>query len=266
MSLSIQREMTISEAHATMRSLDFLSRLGIGQIDEVADLVRDDSVQCLRDGKLDPTSADESRLVEAIVQRAEHAFDYPYGASYGIGHKYVSPVAHRAWEMKKVMDKTLSLHREPNPSFPGVNYDGVTLKYTRDPTPEASVSGSDSNPVVKIKMTPEQLAVMNQAIELRLSLMAGDFQAITRLAEAGILIPYDKQDLLGKPVHSGRPEASPEQLHEFGSLMSAVGSSLGFKEPIDLGEVEIPSHFKAALSAKAVIQGDTYAKPEGPGM
>lgn len=39
----------------------------------------------------------------------------------------------RAWEIKKAMERALSMHRDPNPAFPTVDYDGRVVRYTSDP-------------------------------------------------------------------------------------------------------------------------------------
>lgn len=264
MTLNVSRVMNTSQAYAASEALDLLSRLGIGQIDQLAELVRMDDVQCLNEGKLEHSSPVKCQITDGIVQHAERLFDYPYGASYGIGHQYVSEVAHHSWELKKVLDKALAMHRDPDPKFRGVNYDGVTVKYTKEPTPEAEVSGGSDSAVVKIRMTPKQLSALNQAIDLKVRIISGDFQAVTELAKSGVLIPFDKKDFFGKPVHDGRPKATPEQLSAFSDVMGALATTLGYERPIDLKAFELPRRSMATLEAQAIVKGETQKAPREP--
>lgn len=264
MALTISRELSTSQAQAASEALDLLSRLGIGQIDQLAELVRMDAVQCLNGDKLEHSSPETCQIVDGVVQHAERLFDYPYGARYGIGHQYVSDVAHHSWELKKVLDKALAMHRDPNPTFRGVNYDGVTVKYTKEPIPEVEVSGNSDAAVVKVRMTPKQLSSLNQAIDLKIRLMSGDFQAITDLAKSGVLIPFDKKDFFGKPVHEGRPKPTNDQMSAFSDVMNALATTLGYKNPIDLKGFELTRGYAAALETQAIVRGDTKRTPEQP--
>jgi hypothetical protein len=64
---------------------------------------------------------------------------YPSNAHHGLGHRHNPLDGTRAYEVKKVLDKALADHRDPNPPFSGVQHDGLVLRYTQDPAPEASV-------------------------------------------------------------------------------------------------------------------------------
>ena len=45
----------------------------------------------------------------------------------------------RAYEVKKVIDKAVSEHKNPTPEFRTVHYDGLTVRYTSDPAPVAEI-------------------------------------------------------------------------------------------------------------------------------
>ena len=71
-------------------------------------------------------------------------FGFASNASFGIGSHHDSGDAHRGYEIKKVVDRVLAMHREPNPTgFRGVNYDGLIVRYTKDPAPVAVISGDN---------------------------------------------------------------------------------------------------------------------------
>lgn len=263
MKLSIQRNLSIPEARAASDALDFLSRIGIGQIDQLSELVRMDRIQSFSEGKLEHSSLEACQTVDAIVRHLESLLDYPYGASYGIGHQYVSETAHHAWELKKTIDQTLAMHQDPNPRFRGVNYDGLSIRYTKETAPEAQISGSEDSACMNIRMTPNQLSAFNKAMDLQVSLMSGNLSVLTRQLEDGFLIPFDKKDMFGKPVHEGRPKPSSEQISAFNEVMKGLESTLGFDEPIDLSKHDISRQYQAALSAQAVIKGKDSAEPSG---
>lgn len=41
----------------------------------------------------------------------------------------------RAYEVSRVLDKAIAEHCNPNPSFRGVDYDGLRVRYTQDAMP-----------------------------------------------------------------------------------------------------------------------------------
>lgn len=61
------------------------------------------------------------------------------GESYGVGNRAVSDKAHRAYELEKVVKKALAMHNNPTPTFRGVDYDGLIVRYTDDPAPECVI-------------------------------------------------------------------------------------------------------------------------------
>lgn len=68
------------------------------------------------------------------------ALGYPANGSYSIGNARLDGRVQRAYEVKKVLQKALAEHRDPNPSFRGVDYDGLIIRYTQDPVPLAAVA------------------------------------------------------------------------------------------------------------------------------
>ena len=65
---------------------------------------------------------------------------FQQNGSNGIGHPHVAPSTHRAWDVRKVLEKALAEHRNPNPTFRGVNYDGLIVRYTQDPEPTVEIA------------------------------------------------------------------------------------------------------------------------------
>jgi len=142
MPTTVHLTLTLEQAQAVCDALDLYSRLGIGQIEEVASLVRSGMIPTFRSAELPRAVAniDACEQVETLLHAVKQALGYPRHGSYGIGHAHVAKGTHRCFETKKALEQALALHRNPNPEFRGVNYDGLLLRYTRDPAPVARVT------------------------------------------------------------------------------------------------------------------------------
>lgn len=139
---TVQITVTIDQAQAMCQALELYARIGIGQFEEIAYLVRSGFVPMFNSGatgKPEHANAERCDWVAAMCDGIKNALQYPINGSHGIGHAHVSTSAHRAYEMRKVIEQALALHRDPNPSFRGVNYDGLIVRYTSDPAPIAEI-------------------------------------------------------------------------------------------------------------------------------
>jgi hypothetical protein len=140
MTTTVHLTLTIEQAQAVVQACDLYTRIGLGQFEEVARLLRMGYIKPERDTSSDTFSA-MGVMVDRSMRDAKEVIGHPRNGSFGIGHKRVSITAHRAFEVEKVLDQALSMHRDPNPRFRGVNYDGLSpsLRYTSDPVPVAEV-------------------------------------------------------------------------------------------------------------------------------
>ncbi len=140
----IQLTLTLQQASAVAEALDAFSRLGIGQIEELASLISQGVVPA-RDAttmKAHPATLDQCLAVERQLQDVKALLGYTRGSSLGVGNRGVCDAVHRAWEVKRVLDQALANYRDPSPSFRGVNYDGLIVRYTTDPVPTAVVGSA----------------------------------------------------------------------------------------------------------------------------
>jgi hypothetical protein len=127
---------TIEQAHAVKAALDLYMRMGLGQFDELAYLVRCDELKH-RDKDVTPEVAEEFR---ALTNEMRTLMGHEHGASFGVGNKRVSITAHRCYEAYKVLAQALAVARDPSPTgFKGVDHDGLIVRYTQDPAPTARV-------------------------------------------------------------------------------------------------------------------------------
>ncbi len=134
-------ETTVEQAQAIAQALDLYMRICLGQFEAVAHLVREGMVPLARPAGEPAQMADIDTCdtVAALMDTAKRVLGHPSSGSNGIGHPHVATSGHRAYEVMKVLEKTLAEHRDPTPAFRGVHYDGLTVRYTQDPTPVATV-------------------------------------------------------------------------------------------------------------------------------
>lgn len=135
-------EVTEDQAGAISKALDLYVRIGIGQFDEIAQLVSFGFVPTRNsDGESRRiASPEQCQQVQDLMDAAKQVLGFSRGANNGIGNQDNDISVSRAYEVGKVLDRTLAEHRNPNPSFRGVNYDGLGPRYTNDPAPVATVT------------------------------------------------------------------------------------------------------------------------------
>lgn len=130
--------LTIPQARAMVEALDIYMRLGLGQVHMVAEMVADGSIP-IKAGSLQIPESEVIHNVTALCKGIRQELGFQPGESYGVGNRAVSDKAHRAYEIEKVVKKALAMHDDPNPTFRGVNYDGLSIRYIDDPAPECVV-------------------------------------------------------------------------------------------------------------------------------
>lgn len=128
------------QAHVITLALDLYTRLGLGQLTELERMVRYGVIPAfsMGDDSLKVDSDQMSEIRDSCVKIKE-TLGYHRDGSYGLGHHNVHPRVLKAYEVMKVLEKTCAELKDPNPDFRGVNYDGLTVRYTSDPAPTASV-------------------------------------------------------------------------------------------------------------------------------
>ena len=134
-------EVTEGQADAISKALDLYVRIGIGQFDEVAQLVAFGlvPVRNTSDVPRQIASPEQCEQLRNLMDAAKQVLGFSRGASHGIGHRDNDISVSRAYEVGKVLDKALAEHRNPTPEFRSVNYDGLGPRYTNDPAPNAQV-------------------------------------------------------------------------------------------------------------------------------
>lgn len=143
---------SLRHAEAVSRLVDVASRLGLGQINMIGEAVRMGDIPGFAQ-KGDPRFPDSPRVsievmerIDALAEAIKQELGYPTNGSYGISSPNVPDSAKLGWEVKKVIDQTLAYHRDPNPAFKGVNYDGLDLRYSDAPAPTARIVEEEPGP------------------------------------------------------------------------------------------------------------------------
>jgi hypothetical protein len=136
MTTQVHLTLTPQQAQAVIDACDLYTRMGLGQLEEIARLVSWGAIRPAGGGIATGQLRDS---IEELMMQAKKVLCHPRSGSFGIGHSFVPVNAKRAYEVEKVLDKALSEHREPNPRLRGCNYDGLIVRYTSDPVPVAQV-------------------------------------------------------------------------------------------------------------------------------
>lgn len=137
---NIQLCINPDQADAVCEALQTHTRIAIGQLEYIAELVRDGVIPMApRTGRPRATASPEvCDAIRDLMRQAKELLGYPPSGSLGISHPQVALPTRRAYEAEKVLAQTLAEHREPNPSFRSVAYDGLGVRYTQDPPPVAT--------------------------------------------------------------------------------------------------------------------------------
>lgn len=139
----VEMKLTLEQAKVVQDALDFYTRIGIAQIEEVVPVLQRQfgfdkkancQVECLPYHEAIPWD-----LIREYINAIKSLLGFSSNASYGIGNGSVNVAVHRSYEVFKVLSKALIEDRDPNPKFRGVHYDGLTLRYTLDKEPEVTI-------------------------------------------------------------------------------------------------------------------------------
>jgi|GEM_PF-1197778 len=138
---SIQLVVSVAQAEALLSALDTYVCLCLGQIEVTAELVNDATlVACASDRQARrPADPDVVDAMRELMYQAKTLLGHPRSGNHGVGHRHVHITGHRAYEILKVLQKVVAEQRNPTPTFRGVNYDGLSVRYTTDPVPFAEV-------------------------------------------------------------------------------------------------------------------------------
>lgn len=146
MTTRLQCDLALEQAQAVRDGLDLATRIGLGQIAEIAHLARTNVIKvkddAVVDGHRNATTAECDEL-ERLAFEMARILGHGRGASFGIGNRGVPMAAKRQYEVGKAIAKVVA--DLCNPGGRTVEHDGVTVRYTPDPVPKARISASPSD-------------------------------------------------------------------------------------------------------------------------
>lgn len=136
---------TLDQARAMESALDLMTRVGIGQFAAIAELVRMDVVPVFRMNgsrtahhERQAATPEACDAIESLLDQAKEVLGYPRNASHGVGHPDNHVSVHRSYEVMKVLQKVL---HEASAGWEGsTRGEGLLVRYTDDPEPEAELS------------------------------------------------------------------------------------------------------------------------------
>lgn len=137
----IQITVSIEQAQAIEKALDVYSRLTMGQFSIITEMVMYGSIPLFAEnGKpVNPLLIETCNKVRENIKEVGKLLGYKNGVNLGIGNRHMPMNGLRTYEVSRVLNKTLAEYINPNPSFKGVEYDGLILRYTSDEIPEVNL-------------------------------------------------------------------------------------------------------------------------------
>jgi hypothetical protein len=136
--------LTIAQARALKTASDLYVRLSLGQFQEIAQYFAQGEFKVAdREWPTGALNAEPGlvssirRCCDDIRALANHRFG---GSSFSIGSRGVSCQAHHAHEINRVLSQALAVDNDPAPSFRGVDYDGLTVRYEDGPVPRCAIN------------------------------------------------------------------------------------------------------------------------------
>lgn len=140
-------EVTTRQAEVISKALDVFSRIGIGQLEIISELVNESFIPMSTaevERKVAPLATVED--IEELMLKAKALLGHPRGGNHGIGHRHNDQGACHAYEIHKVLAKVLLEHRAPSLRHFGTDSDGLIVRYTNSPAPRASIKSPTAKP------------------------------------------------------------------------------------------------------------------------
>ena len=136
----VRATLSVAQAQAVADGLDLSSRIAMGQIDEIATLVRMHRIRVRDDSH--PSGGRDATLEEADAiethARAIASLLGHRGGSFGIGSQALPIEAKRQYEFKKVVEKALADAHDPGGT--GNKHDGLVVRYVGEEEPSARMA------------------------------------------------------------------------------------------------------------------------------
>lgn len=134
--------MSLEHAKAMALGAEILTRLGLGQMTYVRELVQDGTIPPFEVDSAKPlpfATREQIDEIDDLLRGVKARLGVPFNGSRSIGHRHNHTSVHHAYEALQVLNQALAQHRDPEPTFRGHEYDGLMMRYTQSPAPSAEV-------------------------------------------------------------------------------------------------------------------------------
>lgn len=139
MSENLTINMNIEQARAVKTSLEIFSRLSMGQLEMLAEMVSDGTLP-IKESAVNPrviADFDQCDDFRKGIDDLKALLSYGVGSNNGIAHDHVDIKAKRSYEVYKSLAQALFIH--DGMKHPNVDADGLMLRYTSDPKPTVRI-------------------------------------------------------------------------------------------------------------------------------
>lgn len=209
------------------QALEFSSRVGIAQLEEVVNLLRWQSVSTDGSEPLSQQALDE--IESALVYAKLLATGFARSASHGIHSPYVLPTTLDAWKLYKALTHRLAWDRCPQGSM-GVSHDEPLRGDALTDFSVFSDGDSESDRVYYIETSWSRLQLMADALTLYVDCLSGRFEVLASRVEQGAVPARDghsvNPDILKEAAQALRSVARPaDRLLKHASLSACEEAS-----------------------------------------
>lgn len=248
----IRVALTFPAAYLVVLGLDLFTRMGIGQLTEISDMARMDSLTNTGGKPLDINRL--GRLEDLLQETKRHVLGFSSGASMGIHNPKVNPFVTRAYQVMRAMRHRMAWDENPasghstwhqEPSFDG---NRPTLALTTTTT---------AGPMLTLELSEDEARAVEMALHFHAQILNGNFDALLELGRKEVLktnmgLPLSEKQLVTLASYCRELSATlkPPVLQSPGSGANEVAVSL------DALAKSLHS-VTAKLSAEEVIQPDT---------
>lgn len=144
---TITLSLNLEQADVVRAALDLYTRLCLGQLERIGDLVRQDVIPVSSDSTEHRRTADlrTCDAVSSLLVEVKGHLNYPPAGGMGIAHPHVDLSGRRAYEIARVLTGAIALSKHHGARTDEIG-GALDLRFTADPPPRARVVESEHVP------------------------------------------------------------------------------------------------------------------------
>jgi len=206
MSDDIEVTLTVSDPQgiAVMAACDLYYRVAMGQLERIADLVRDGVIPLRREVQegRETASVEQADAIEEQLREVKRVLGHHPKSSLGLNHPHVHGTARDAWTARKVIRDTL-----------------------------VAQEGNDLKAVTPIQIDGRQARAVVDACDFHSRILSGDVLEIVNLMRLNVVVPYRPAD----EERAKFSDVSNEDLDMANARLLMAKRILGFNPNSSLG-------------------------------